>query len=324
MGKRIFITRRIPDKGITMLMNKGYTVDIYHKDQVIGQKELTGRLKKGSYDAVLSLLTDKIDAQVFTAAPSVKLYVNYASGFDNIDIVEAKKRGIAVANAPADLSAEAVAEHTVALMLALAKRLVEADRFVRKGKYKGWAPMILIGTDLLGKTLGLVGGGHIGERVAHYAKALGLKIIYTDVKRNERLEQDVEATYVPSIEGLLPQADFVSLHVPLLQSTKHLMNGPRLKLMKKTAFLINTARGPVIDEKALVKALHGKIIRGAALDVFEHEPKLAPGLAKLENVILTPHIASASKETRDQMAEIAAENIIDFFEGRIPRNIVNP
>ena len=320
--KKIFITRKIPDAGIKILKDKGYTVDIYPKDQIMSHKELIKALKKGSYDAVISLLTDKIDSVVFDAAPTVKLFANYATGFDNIDIVEAKKRGIAVTNAPAPQTSESVAEHALALALALAARIVEADEFVRKGKYKGWDPMLFIGMDVLGKTLGIVGVGRIGGKVAHYASGLGLKVIYTDVARNEEIEKDSGAVFCSSVDELLPKADIVSIHVPLLDSTHHLINESRLRSMKPTAFLVNTSRGPVIDEVALTKALKDKTIAGAALDVFEFEPKLSPGLAKLPNVILTPHIASASLQTRDEMSEMAANNCIDFFEGRVPRNSV--
>lgn len=323
MSKKIFITRKIPDIGVAILENKGYAVDMYPKDSILSKKELIRILKKGSYDAVLCLLTDMIDGEVFDAAPSLKLYVNYASGYDNIDIAEAKRRSIAVANAPAPLSSEAVAEHTIALMLALAARIVEADEFVRRGKYKGWAPMNFIGTDILGKTLGLVGAGRIGKRVAFYSKGLGMKIIYTDVVRNDQIEKECGAIYFNSVEEILKAADIVSLHVPLLSSTQHLINEARLRLMKPTSFLINTSRGAVIDEQALEKALRDKIISAAALDVFEFEPKLSRGLVKLPNVILTPHIASASIGARDEMAQIAAFNITDFLEGKVPRNIVN-
>lgn len=321
--KNILITSKIPEIAVSILESKGYTVDVNNTDSIPTQIQIIKLLKKKPYDAVISLLTNKIDAKVFDSAPSVKLYVNYASGFDNIDIVEAKNRGIMVANSPADQSAEAVAEHTIALMLSLAARIVESDIFVRKGKYKGWMPMNFIGTDILGKTLGLIGSGRIGQKVIHYCKGFGLNIIYHDVNRNEQIEKEYGAVYCNSVEELLKQADIVSLHVPLLPSTKHLINETRLNLMKPTALLVNTSRGPVIDEKALAKALKNKVIEGAGLDVFEFEPKITPELLKLPNVILTPHTASASIEARNEMAEIAANNIIDFFEGRTPRNLVN-
>jgi len=323
MNKTIFVTRQIPDTGIHMLKEKGYEVDINPDDVILTQAQLVESLQKKPYDAVLSLLTDHIDATVYDAAPSVKLYANYATGYDNVDVALAEKRGITVANAPAPFTSEAVAEHTLALMLALAARIVEADESVRRGQYNGWAPMHFIGTDVLGKTLGLIGAGRIGERVAHYAKGLGLSIIYTDVVRNERIEADCGAIYKGTADEVLREADIVSLHVPLLDSTKHLINAERLALMKPIALLINTSRGPVIDEAALVAALTTKRIAGAGLDVFEFEPSLSPGLVELQNVILTPHIASASIAARDQMAEITAQNIIDFFEGRIPKYAVH-
>ena len=303
-----------------MLKQKGFEVDIYPKDEILPHKELIKILKKGNYDGVLSLITDNIDASVFSAASTVKIFANYATGFDNIDTVEAKKRSITVTNAPSEIASEAVAEHAIALMLALAAQIVKGDEFMRKNKYKGWNPMGFIGTDILGKTLGIVGVGRIGGRVAHYAKGLGLNIIYTDVARNELLEKECGAVFYASVEELLPKADVVSLHTPLLDSTRHLINEDRLKTMKRTAFLINTSRGPVVDEKALVVALRNKTIAGAGLDVFEFEPKLSAGLSKLPNVVLTPHIASASIEARNDMAVIAVQNIVDFFDGKTPKN----
>ena len=242
----------IPEKGLTMLREKGYQVDVFPKDEMIGKKRLKRALAHGGYDAVLSLLTDPIDAEVFDSGPTVKLYANYATGFDNIDVVEAQKRGITVTNAPTDESSEAVAEHTIALMLALAAKLVPAHDFVRNNKYKGWSPMAFVGTNLIGKTLGLVGAGRIGERVAQYAHGLGLSILYTDGRVNQALETSVGARRVESLDELLRSADVVSLHVPLLPSTHHLIGAPQLGIMKKTAFLINTSRGPVVDEDALV------------------------------------------------------------------------
>lgn len=324
MQKKVFITRRIPDVGIKLLRDAGCTVDVYPRDEVLPHKKLIRILRKGKYDAAITILTDRIDNSVFDAAPTVKLYANYATGFDNLDLAGAKSRGIAVTNAPAPSTSEAVAEHAVALMLGLAARIVEADAFVRRGKYAGWDPMNLIGTDILGKTLGLVGAGRIGNRVAHYAAGLGMKVIYTDVARNEALEKECSAEYAASLQELLRAADVVSLHVPLLDSTRHLINETNLRLMKPTAFLINTSRGPVVDEKALVSALRSGTIAGAGLDVYEFEPALAPGLAKLPNVILTPHIASASDKARTEMAELAAGSVLDYFDGKPPRNLVNP
>jgi lactate dehydrogenase-like 2-hydroxyacid dehydrogenase len=183
----------------------------------------------------------------------------------------------------------------------------------------------MLGNDISGKTLGVVGVGRIGSRVAHHAvKGFGMKVLYYDVKRNEEFEKEYGAEFRESVDDVLREADFVAIHVPLLESTRHLINAERLNLMKPTAYLVNTSRGPVIDEKALVEALRNKTIRGAALDVYENEPELAPGLSELENVILTPHAASATEETRGKMAELAAQNIIDALEGKTPPNLVNP
>jgi lactate dehydrogenase-like 2-hydroxyacid dehydrogenase len=212
----------------------------------------------------------------------------------------------------------------MALILGLTTRMVEADDFVRAGKYQGWSPMNFVGTDLEKKTLGLIGAGKIGERVAHHsARGFDMSVIYYDVARNEKIEKEYGAQYYSNLEEVLKLADIVSLHVPLLDSTHHLINETRLKLMKPTAFLINTSRGPVVDENALVQALKSETIRGAGLDVFEFEPRLAEGLAQLPNVILTPHIASARESARNEMAKIVAENVISFLETGKAVNKVN-
>ena len=322
-GVKIYITRMIPESGINLLKNKGYDVVINPEDKVLTKEELITALKGKNYDAVLCLLTDKIDADVFEAAgPQCKIFANYAVGFDNIDLKTAKEKGIMITNTP-DVLTETVAEHTFALMLAIAHRIAESDRFTRAGKYKGWAPMLLLGDDFSSKTLGIVGLGRIGTRVAKHAKdGFDAKIIYYDIKRNEEFEKEFSAEYKKNIEDLLRKADFVSLHVPLLDSTRHFINEARLKIMRPTAYLINTSRGPVIDEQALTNALKNKTIKGAAIDVFENEPELTPGLAELENIILTPHIASATEKTRGKMSELAAENIIAALEGKTPPNLV--
>ena len=321
MPKKIFVTRNIPDKGLNMLKAKGYEIDISPKDRPLEKKELIKFLKKKPYDAVLSLLTDTIDGEVFDACPTAKIFANYAVGFNNINLADAKSRGIMITNTPGGLT-DTVAEHTFGLILALTSRIVEGDNYIKKGKYNGWDPMLLLGTDLEGKTLGILGTGHIGSRVAKIAKGFDMKIAYYDVKRNEELENSTGAQFPPTIEDVLKFADIISIHVPLIDSTRHLINADRLRMMKPTAYLVNTSRGPVIDEAALVEALEKKIIRGAGLDVFENEPKLARGLAKLSNVVLTPHIASATESTRQEMSFMAGNNIIEFLEGRVPPNAV--
>jgi len=320
---KIFITRPIPEVGIKMLREKGYEVFINEKarDRSASEKELINGVKGA--DAILSVLTDKITAKIMDVGmPTLKIIANYAVGFDNIDLEVAKQRNIMVTNTPGVLT-DSVAEHTFTLILAIARRIAEADRFSRAGKYKAWGPELLLGTDLSGKTLGVVGLGRIGLRVAHHAvKGFDMKVVYTDVKQNPEFEQEFGAVFASTIDELLPKCDFVSIHVPLLPSTHHLINEARLKLMKPSAYLINTSRGPVIDEKALAVSLSKGEIRGAAIDVFEFEPDITKSLKKLENIILTPHIASATRETRDKMSELAAQNIIDAFEGRIPQNLV--
>jgi glyoxylate reductase len=323
MTKTIFVTRQIPETGIKMLRDKGYVVDIREKDSMPTQKELIKALKKKPYDAVVSSWPEPIDAKIFERFPSVKIFANFTIGFDNIDIESAKTSGVTITNAPAITATEAVAEHTFALAMALAARVVEADEFIRRGKYKGWSAVNFIGTDLVGKTWGLIGAGRIGENVTKYASAFGLKVIYTDLTRHENIENKYGATFFSTPEEILKQADIISLHVPLMDSTKHLINAERLNMMKKTAFLINTARGPIVDEAALVSALQNKTVAGAGLDVFEFEPKLAKGLVKLDNVILTPHIGSASDTARNEMSRLVADNIIAFFEGKVPPNKVN-
>ena len=320
--KKIFVTRRIPEIGLKILQDQGYEVDIYPKDGVPSQAELLQNLQAKPYDAVLTLLTDKVDAAFLDAAPAAKIISNYAVGFNNIDVAEAKRRGVAVANTRG-ASSDSVAEFTVALILALSTRLVEGDKFVRAGKFEGWSPMLFLGTDLKGKTLGLVGAGNIGSQVAFLAaRGLGMKIVYHDIVRNEKIEKECGAMYEETFENVLKDADFVTLHVPLLPSTHHFISAEHLKLMKPTAFIVNTSRGPVVDENALVAALKSKVIAGAALDVFEFEPNLAAGLAELSNVVLTPHIASSRPTTRNEMSRLAAENIVDFFDGKTPNGLV--
>lgn len=323
MTHKVYVTRAIPDLGLKMLREEGHEVVVSTKDGVLTKEELIAALKADRYNAVLCLLTDHIDAEIFDAAgKQCKIFANYAVGFDNIDLAAARQRNIIITNTP-DVLTETVAEHTFALMLALAHRIAEADRFARNGMYTGWAPMLLLGTDVSHKTVGIVGLGRIGARVAYHAmRGFDAHIIYYDVRRNEAFEKEFSAAYKASVEDLLKDADFVSIHVPLLGSTHHLMNDARFTMMKKTAYLINTSRGPIVDELALVKALREGTIRGAALDVFEKEPAIEKTLTEMENVILTPHIASATVETRSKMGEIAALNILEALAGKIPPNII--
>jgi glyoxylate reductase len=315
MSHKIFVTRKIPDIGIDMLKEKGYEVDVSEKDGVLAKDELVKALAAKEYDAVLCLLTDAIGAEAFSAVPNAKIFANYAVGFNNIDVEEAKKRGVVISNTPGVLTST-VAEHTFALLLAISHRVSEADKFTREGRYVGWAPELLLGTDVSGKTLGVLGAGRIGTRVSHHAaKGFDMRVIYYDIKQNEHIENEANAEFKATPDEVLKEADFVTVHVPLLDSTRHLINEERLSTMKPSAYLINTSRGPVIDEHALVDALKDGVIKGAALDVFEEEPVLAPGLVELPNVIVTPHIASGTEETRGKMSQMAADNIIAVLEG---------
>lgn len=322
---KVFVTRAIPDHGLKMLKaRKGIQLSVYKEDRVMPRAELLKRVQ--GLDVLLSLLTDKIDAGVMDAAgPKLKMIANYAVGFDNIDLKAAKDRGIIVTNAAAPEVSESVAEHAIAMIFALAHRIVETDAWTRQGKYKGWAPQMFLGVDVTGKTLGIIGGGAIGSAIAkRMHDGFGVKLVYTDIKRNEGLEA-YGAKFLKQ-EQLLRQADFVSLHVPLLPSTRHLISTKELKMMKKTAFLINTSRGPVVDEIALVKALMRGDIAGAGLDVYECEPlidcnpKDTYELRKLPNVVLTPHTASATIEARQAMSETAARNILAYLDGKTPPN----
>jgi glyoxylate reductase len=320
---KIFITRPIPTIGIEMLKVKGY--DVVINDKAEGRAATKEEMIEGARgaDAILSILTDKIDGEVMDAGlPTLKVVANYAVGFDNIDLPAASQRKLMVTNTPGVLT-NTVAEHTFSLMLSIAHRISEADRYSRAGRYHAWGPNLLLGTDLSGKTLGIVGLGRIGSRVAYHAvRGFDMKVIYTDPKPNPEFEKEFGAQYAEKLEDLLPHCDFVSIHVPLLDSTRHLMNEARFKIMKRSAYLVNTSRGPIIDEKALAVALSQGTIKGAGIDVFEFEPEIVPELKTLDNVILTPHIASATEETRNKMAEIAAQNIIEALEGRVPPNLV--
>lgn len=316
---KIFVTRNIPASGINKLKSAGHDVVVNEHDAVMTKEELIARLKAEDPDAVLCLLTDKIDSDVLEAAPRSKIFANYAVGFDNVDLKAAKERKIIITNTP-DVLTEAVAEHTIALALSLARRVVESDRFTRDLKYQGWEPMLLLGMELKGKTLGIVGGGRIGTRVAEIARyGFGMNIVYHDRQPNEAMGDG----FRPDLASLLSEADIVSIHLPLTDSTRHLFNEETISKMKPEALLINTARGPIIDEAALAAALKDNVIKGAAIDVFENEPKVHPDLLPLSNIILTPHTASATLEAREAMSNIAADNIIAVLSGQPPLNPVS-
>lgn len=321
---KIFVTRSIPESGIELLRKAGHEVDVSPKDGVLSPSELLTALLAKPYDGVVSLLTDDITAELLAKLPTVKIVANYAVGYNNIDVASASKQGIIVTNTPGVLTT-AVAEFAIALMLAVTKRVVEADAFIRAGKFVGWAPELFLGIELKGKTIGIIGAGRIGQEVAKRAKdGFGMNVVYYDVARCEAIENQVSAKYYENIDDLLKEADVISLHVPLLDSTRHLINAERLALMKTSAYLINTSRGPVVDEEALVTALESGVIAGAGLDVYENEPALAQGLVDCKNVVLAPHIASATFEARSEMSNMVAKNINAFFAGETVPNVVLP
>ncbi len=321
MGRaKVFVSRLIPQPALDLLQRHA-VMALNAEDKPLSKPELISRI--GDAEGLICLLTDEIDDELMGALPSLRIISNVAVGFNNIEVAAATRRRIAVTNTPGVLD-DTTADFTWTLLMATARRVVEGDRFARSGKYQGWGIMLLLGYDVYGKTLGICGMGRIGKAVARRAQGFSMRILYTDANRIDgTLERDLHAEFTNKAT-LLQESDFVSLHLPLLPETTHYMSTREFSLMKKTAHLINASRGPVVDEEALVQALKMKQIAGAALDVFEHEPKIHPGLLELENVVLAPHIASASFETRTRMATMAVENMTAALEGRIPPNIVNP
>ncbi len=272
-------------------------------------------------EALLCLLTDTIDREIISSNPALMVISNYAVGYNNIDLDYATSQGIAVCNTPGVLT-DTTADLAWALLMSAARRIAEGDRMMREGKFEGWAPMLLLGVDINGKTLGIIGMGRIGQAVAKRAAGFGMRIIYYDeYVKPDALPFSAEAV---RLTNLLQEADFISVHAPLTPETTHLIGKDELHQMKPTAILINTARGPIVDEKALVHALREKVISAAGLDVYEDEPLLAEGLTELPNVVIVPHIGSASIETRTKMGLLAAENAIAVLQGRKPPAIVNP
>jgi len=315
----IFITREIPESGLKLL--EKHKLIVNPAPRPVTRQELVEGLKEA--DALLCMLVDKVDREVIESAPRLKIVANMAVGVDNIDIEACTERGIVVTNTPGVLT-EATADLPSALLLAVARRVVEGDRYVREGKFNGWAPLLLVGADLHGKTLGIIGMGRIGQAVARRALGFGMNIVYYQRRRLPlHSEQELKATYLP-LDDVIREADFLTLHLPYYPEVHHLINRERLNLMKPTAYLINTARGAHIDEQALVEHLRARKIAGAALDVYEREPHLTPGLAELDNVVLAPHTGSASASTRSLMAEMAALSIVQVLGGEKPEHVVNP
>jgi glyoxylate reductase len=316
----VYVTRMIPQQTIDTLRER-YDVEVNPHDRALTKEELLQSVR--GRDAVISLLTDKIDGEVLDAAgPQCKIIANYAVGFNNFDLDAATARGVIMTNTPGVLD-DATATHAWALLLATARRISESERYVRAGQWHGWAPMAFIGQDVDNTTLGIAGLGRIGSKFARKAAAFDMNIIYTDAKPNPEFERQYNARFVDKAT-LLRESDYLSLHLPLQPDTHHYIGTAELAAMKPTAVLINAARGPLVDEKALVAALKEKVIWGAGLDVFEDEPVLAPGLVELDNVVIVPHIASATTQTRLAMGKIATDNVIRVLSGEAPLNCINP
>ena len=320
---KVYVTRMIPQEGIDLLRRVA-DVDINPHDVPVPRAELLKKVNIGKYDGVMGLLTDTIDGDFFDAATDLRGYANYAVGYDNIDVAEATRRKIPVSNTPGVLT-DATAECAWALFFAVARRIVETDKVMRSGNWTGWGPLQFIGGDIKGKTLGIVGAGRIGTEVALMSRGFGMKVIYTSSsgRRNGVLDSELDAELV-SFDQLLKRADFISIHTPLTPSTRHLFDASAFSMMKKSAYIVNTARGPVIKEDDLVHALKNGDIAGAGLDVFENEPSLAPGLAELDNAVVLPHIGSATISSRTDMATLAARNLIAMLRGEKPETCLNP
>jgi glyoxylate reductase len=316
---KVLVSRRIPEEGLALLA-PDCDIELNPHDRPMTRPELLAAA--ADKDGVLCLLNDKIDAEFFDAAPKVRGLANYAVGYDNMDVAEATKRRVPLSNTP-DVLTAATADMAWALLFAVARRVVESDSVMRSGKWPGWGPMQFIGGDITGATLGIVGAGRIGAAMAARSKGFGMKVLYTDARRNETFEKEVGARFV-GFDELLGQSDYVSVHVPLLPETRHIFNYEAFGKMKRTAYLINTARGPVLDEAALVKALKDGLIAGAGLDVYEREPAMTEGLATLSNVVLTPHTASATVASRRGMAVKAATNLLAMLRGERAPDCLNP
>ncbi len=316
---KVYVTRKIPDAGLEILC-RNFDVEMNMEDRPLARTELLAKIAHA--DGVLCLLTDRIDAEAMDAAEKVKGFANYAVGFENMDVAEATRRKLPMSNTP-DVLTNATAEMAWALLFAASRRVVESDRLMRSGAWTGWGPMQFIGQDLTGATLGIIGSGRIGRSFAMKSRGLDMKLVYTDERPDTELEERLGARRV-SLNELLATSDFVSVHVPLLPSTRHLIDAAALRKMKKTAVLINTARGPIIDEEALVEALKEGIIAAAGLDVYEREPLAAPGLAELPNVVMTPHTASATITSRNGMAIKAANNLVAMIKGERAPDCLNP
>ena len=311
---KVFITRELPEIAFQLLRKNKIPFEYFKGDISIPRKLLLKKVK--DCDALISLLTEKIDKELIDEMSNCKIIANYAVGYNNIDINYAKKKNIIVTNTP-DVLTESTADLTMTLVLNCARRIIEGEKLLRDGKFKGWQPKLLLGTELKNKTFGIIGAGRIGSAVAIRAKSFGTNIIYFDSKYNVSLEKRTGAKKV-SIKKLLAESDFISIHLPLNEKTNHFIDKDRLKLMKSSAILINTSRGEIIEETSLIRSLRNKRLKAVGLDVFENEPKINPMLLKFPNVLIIPHLGSATKEARDEMAMLAAKNVINVLKRKPP------
>lgn len=317
---KIYVTREIPQKGIDMLKEIGDVKvwqDILPPSREVILKEVE------DIDGLLPLLTDKIDEEIFSKAKNLKIVSNYAVGYDNIDISAATKRKIMVTNTPGVLT-ETTADLAFSILMAAARRIVEGDKFLRNGEWQCWSPKLLLGQDIYGATLGIIGFGRIGQAMARRASGFDMRILVYNRKEDKELGKNLGVTFV-SFDTLIKESDFISLHIPLTKETHHILGKKEFAKMKKSAIVINSSRGSVIDQKALFEALKNDVIAGAGLDVFEKEPiDMDDPLLTLDNIVMVPHLGSGSTATRTKMAEMAAGNLIAGLKGEAPPNLVNP
>jgi glyoxylate reductase len=321
MTKNVFITRRVPQVGIDLLQQASFTVKVHDSDLPIERHVLLEHLRMGNFQALLTTLSDKVNDELLDAAPSLKIVANFAVGYDNIDLPACTKRNVFVSNTPGVLS-EATADQAFALILAVARRVVEGHIMVAGNEWKGWAPLQLLGQDITGRTLGIIGMGRIGQEVAKRAKGFDMKVMYFNRSRHQEAESKLEARYV-DLRTLLKESDVISIHCPYSKETHHLIGENELRQMKPNAILVNTARGPIIHEAALAKALQEKQLWGAGLDVFEFEPKVTDALKTMPNVVLAPHLGSATEGTRDAMITLAAQAIIAVLNNKRVSHLLN-
>jgi glyoxylate reductase len=318
--KKVYITRAITRKATDYLADQ-FSVEVSAEDRPLTREELLQGVR--GKDAVLTMLNDKVDSELMDAAKGqIRIFANYAVGYNNIDVVAATERGIFISNTP-DVLTDATADIAWSLLLAAARRIVDGDRVTRRGDFTGWSPLFMLGVDVVGKTIGIIGAGRIGQAVARRARGFDMKVIYTANNPRPEFERAAGAVFV-DLDSLIKESDFISLHLPLAPATHHLLGAREFGMMKRTAVLVNTARGPIVDEKALADALRSGRIFAAGLDVYEREPEVEPELLDLDNVVLCPHLGSATFDTRDRMGIMAADNILAAMSGRVPPQCVNP